>query len=298
MNFVVSLIMMKTIYYNDFNFFFFYSMIKIIFFFFLIFMQSDKCYAPEVCCAIPEVVPNPNTIFPKVTTPSKEYLPQTERTTTRYIPPVTQPPTKRPIVQPIPDDSSIIPVKRPNKPYQPQEYLPPKDDDISGSSSNTNPDVLRPVKKPQPRPNEPNLSPAPANELPTIVRPTEGISLPPSAACAAALKCTRIEYCSMTGMIVKTPIQVTPEQELFRVPMTDCRNAEEGFTGKCCRDPDYTDPWPVGQLGQYNASWFGDDGSYKSTSRGKYTHVQPVQPVRGGVCQPVYRDRVSFNLII
>lgn len=48
--------------------------------------------------------------------------------------------------------------------------------------------------------------------------------------------------------------------------MTDCRNPSTNQVGKCCRDPDYTDPWPVGRTGQYvpeelNAVF--DSGTYK-----------------------------------
>lgn len=94
-------------------------------------------------------------------------------------------------------------------------------------------------------------------------------------------------------MISKTAVQLSPEEEAFRVPMTDCRNNEEGFVGKCCRDPDYVDPWPVGQLGQYNPQILGfDDGSYKPNRRGQYTPVN-YDPVPAGTCQPVYRDRLS-----
>lgn len=48
--------------------------------------------------------------------------------------------------------------------------------------------------------------------------------------------------------------------------MTDCMDQSTRQIGKCCRDPDYVDPWPVGQLGQYNPQELGaafDDGSYR-----------------------------------
>lgn len=78
------------------------------------------------------------------------------------------------------------------------------------------------------------------------------------------MNCTEREFCSSTGVISKTPVVLTPEQELFRVPVTECRNPEKGFTGVCCRDPDYVDPWPVGMLGLYNPEILPfDDGSYK-----------------------------------
>lgn len=52
--------------------------------------------------------------------------------------------------------------------------------------------------------------------------------------------------------------------------MTDCLIKESGQPGKCCIDPDYTDPWPTGRTGQYvpeelNAVF--DDGSYRPNKR-------------------------------
>jgi hypothetical protein len=48
--------------------------------------------------------------------------------------------------------------------------------------------------------------------------------------------------------------------------MTDCTIPSTGQLGKCCRDADYTDPWPIGRLGQYNADELNavfDSGAYK-----------------------------------
>lgn len=82
--------------------------------------------------------------------------------------------------------------------------------------------------------------------------------------CAAALNCTEIEYCTASGVISKTPVVLTKDQEIFRVPLTDCQDPVKGIVGKCCRDPDYVDPWPVSQLGQYtDPKLFGDDGQYR-----------------------------------
>lgn len=63
--------------------------------------------------------------------------------------------------------------------------------------------------------------------------------------CPAAMNCTDIRFCGLDGFISKTPVDIPPERELYRMPLSDCRdpliNLEQG---KCCRDPDYVDPWP------------------------------------------------------
>lgn len=40
------------------------------------------------------------------------------------------------------------------------------------------------------------------------------------AGCAAALKCTAIEYCTAEGVISTSPVVLTREQESYRVPLT------------------------------------------------------------------------------
>ena len=77
------------------------------------------------------------------------------------------------------------------------------------------------------------------------------------------MNCTPAEYCDANGRISKTPQDTSYDR---RVPMTDCLIRETGQPGKCCIDPDYTDPWPTGRTGQYvpdelNAVF--DDGSYR-----------------------------------
>lgn len=63
--------------------------------------------------------------------------------------------------------------------------------------------------------------------------------------CPAAMNCTDIRYCGLNGFISNTPIDVLPDKELYRMPLTDCRDPSKGLeNGKCCRDPDYVDPWP------------------------------------------------------
>lgn len=42
--------------------------------------------------------------------------------------------------------------------------------------------------------------------------------------------------------------------------MQSCRNAETGVVGKCCRDPNYVDPWPTGNLPANYTGGFDEQG--------------------------------------
>lgn len=118
------------------------------------------------------------------------------------------------------------------------------------------------------------------------------------SACAAAMNCTKKEYCTAAATISKTPVVLTPDQELFRVPMTTCVIKETGEDGVCCRDLDYTDPWPTSVLGQYRPDLLGfDDGSYKpeasqrntikaAASQVRQTKVRPGTPLRAAASEP------------
>ncbi|KAJ8688452.1 hypothetical protein QAD02_024247 [Eretmocerus hayati] len=112
--------------------------------------------------------------------------------------------------------------------------------------------------------------------------------------CAAALICVEEQYCTMTGMISKTPLSLTEAQKSRQVPMVDCRNPDNGVEGKCCRDPDYVDPWPAGGLLPVNyTGGFDEKGfpSYLNLSKKK-----PTQPSKPGQPQP-QRPQAPLNLI-
>ena len=186
-------------------------------------------------------------------------------TTTRYVPQTTRynpPQTTRYV----PAASTTRFVQVTTKP--PNTYIPPQ----IGDASNTDENYVRPPTKPPVLEDE---LPAPDTTRPAFIRPsTEGPVLPPPVGCPAAMNCTEAQFCSAMGVISKTPIVLTPEQELFRVPTTPCRSPDKGFTGVCCRDPDYVDPWPVGQLGQYNPEILGfDDGSYKPATTNQVQRI-------------------------
>jgi hypothetical protein len=215
--------------------------------------QSDRCFAPEVCCRFGAArltsynYPKPDNSFAAAQQSStiltnEGYVVQ--KPSNQYLPVRPEPSNVVPVTR-LTTTTTTTTTRKPNL-----TYLPP-DEKI----------------------------PAPSNEKPSILRPIvqeTGISI--ASGCAAAMNCTPVEYCSATGVISKAPVILTPQQELFRVPMTDCRDPKTGASGKCCRDPDYVDPWPVGLLGQYNAEILGfDDGSYKPERRrrnpGKYVHA-------------------------
>ena len=68
----------------------------------------------------------------------------------------------------------------------------------------------------------------------------------PYPGCAAALKCVLEEFCSLEGVMVFEPVDLTPVQKQYRVPLMSCLNVETNRVGYCCRDPLYNDPWPAG----------------------------------------------------
>ncbi|XP_038219853.1 uncharacterized protein LOC119838111 isoform X1 [Zerene cesonia] len=117
-------------------------------------------------------------------------------------------------------------------------------------------------------------------------KPTPAVPFVPNeipAGCAAALKCTPVEFCTAEGVISNTSVILTRDQDAYRVPLTDCRDLETGRIGKCCRDPYYTDPWPTNQLGKWVPGVFGgNDGKYVPDSRGSSNNIRPVTPPTTG----------------
>ncbi|XP_055387830.1 inactive serine protease scarface isoform X2 [Condylostylus longicornis] len=152
---------------------------------------------------------------------------------------------------PPPGQALRQPVQTPRQPTS--GYIPPR----SPAGPTTGEGILSLPILPSKKPGQP-VRPVLSNDIPESQLPTK---------CAAALNCTRSEYCSATGVISDTPVVLSEDQEIYRVPMTSCYNPEEGFNGVCCRDPNYKDPWPASQLGQYKAELFGDTGAYKPSTR-------------------------------
>ncbi|KAJ8706430.1 hypothetical protein PYW08_011056 [Mythimna loreyi] len=219
--------------------------------------------------------------------PGVPYLPPLDTSTsgsnvvsTAYTPTFVS--TTRPFTTPRPV-TTPRPYTTPKPTYLPPlstkapEYLPPIDG-ITGSDSFQNPhyvdgqlilDETLPGRRPNTRP-----------------PPPQNVDVP--AGCAAALKCTPIEYCTAEGVISNTTVALTRDQEAYRVPLTDCKDLESGRIGKCCRDPYYTDPWPTNQLGKWVPGVFGgNDGKYVPDSRGS-SNNQPGVSVRPPVTGSVY----------
>ncbi|KAL7026801.1 hypothetical protein ACKWTF_005172 [Chironomus riparius] len=168
------------------------------------------------------------------------------------------------------------------------KYLPSFDD----QPTNEDPVFLKPTPQPATRPPPPPITtrrpqtPPPQPPRPTnLPRPIEPAPIVIPIGCSAALNCTRIEMCSAIGVISKTPVILTPEQQLFRVPLSECLHPQTKEQGVCCRDPDYTDPWPVGRTGQYVPDELNsvfDSGAYKpETTNVDIVRVKP--PTEGYV---------------
>lgn len=204
-------------------------------------------------------------------------------------PPPPPPTTTRPPPPP--------PTTRP--PFKGDEYIPPPRDNELPDSTNQNPNIYLPPAR-----DEGTDS---SDQNPSVLKPDRGEdqlapSIPgPPTQCPAATICTEIQFCTAEGVISKSPVILTRDQETYRVPLSECRNPERGFIGRCCRDPDYVDPWPTSILGQYNATILGfDDGSYKpDASENSIGRVQKGEgqlslPIPGQASQNTY-SRTPFQ---
>nr|KAF7423541.1 hypothetical protein H0235_008824 [Vespula pensylvanica] len=84
--------------------------------------------------------------------------------------------------------------------------------------------------------------------------------VPLQLGCAAALLCVEEQFCTKEGVISTQPITFTEKDILQRVPLSSCKNSENGIIGKCCRDPNYVDPWPTGNLPANYSGGFDEQG--------------------------------------
>ncbi|KAH8234319.1 hypothetical protein KR038_007691, partial [Drosophila bunnanda] len=249
----------------------------------------NRCYAPEVCCRMPSTTltedgyifnlpeknfplptnptvpalrttqasyrPQPSTSVP-ATRPTNEYLPPPQ-TTRRPIYQVPQT-TRRAVPQPPPTTPrAVTPPPQTQPAYRPQPTQPPQRPSTTRRPTN---EYLPPVSANEIPRYEPDRVPQPSNEKPVyrgedqlspqiFPSPQPGSVPKHYAKCASALVCTSENYCNAIGVLSETPVELSPMEAAFRVPLTDCLQAENGAPGKCCRDPNYVDPWPVNLAG-------------------------------------------------
>ncbi|XP_052842638.1 inactive serine protease scarface [Drosophila gunungcola] len=242
---------------------------------------SNRCSSPDVCCRMPSttltedgyifnlpdktfVLPT-NPTVPAIRTTQPAYNPQpttvvlAPRPTNEYLPPPT---TRRPSYEPVPTTRRPV-------------YQPPATATQLPRSSPTKSTQSKPRPQPTRRPGNEYLPPVSANEIPRfepdrvpqssnekpiyrgedqlspqIFPMVQSASTPKHfAKCASALVCSSESFCNAIGVLTDTPVELSPMEAAFRVPLTDCLQAENGTPGKCCRDPNYVDPWPVNLAG-------------------------------------------------
>ncbi|XP_011881510.1 PREDICTED: uncharacterized protein LOC105569558 isoform X2 [Vollenhovia emeryi] len=115
---------------------------------------------------------------------------------------------------------------------------------------------------------------APANSNPSVFQFTVHMG------CAAALLCVEEQYCTLEGTISPQPIVLTSKQILRRVPLSSCRISKTGAVGKCCRDPNYVDPWPTGNLPANYTGGFDEQGFPT------FLNIAKVRPPKKPATQP------------
>lgn len=194
--------------------------------------------------------------------PEPEYNPDASNDDVSKLKPSTQAPQPRPTQSTTTQRPYQQPSSTTQRPYQQpsttqRQYQQP--------SSTTQRQYQQPSTTQRP------YRPEPTNPRPIVSVEDDAVRIVPSA-CPAAMNCTKEEYCTAIGWISKEPVVLNDFQKTFRVPLTDCMISGTGELGKCCRDGDYTDPWPVGRTGQYVADELNavfDSGAYKPDRRGQ-----------------------------
>lgn len=170
---------------------------------------------PEVCCRVQEE-PRPT---PSVNVITYQPSPSTQRP---YVTQAVQ--TPRPIIT--------------KKPFIGKQYIPPRDNEVP-AGNNPIGQYLPPNRgedeKSEPIPNNSNDSPAQVKPPGQNVE-TESVKPLAQIQCPAATNCTEVQFCNSDGSISKTPVYLTPQEEAYRVPLSDCRDLSRGIDGKCCRD--------------------------------------------------------------
>lgn len=193
--------------------------------------------------------------------PETEYNPDASSDDASRLKPSTQAPTQRPTQRPTtprPTSAPITTTQRQNIPTTTQRTYQPSS--VQTTQRTYQPSTIQTTQ----RTYRPSVS---------VGDDALGIAsnIVPSS-CAAAMNCTKEEFCTAIGWISKEPVVLNDFQRSFRVPLTDCMIMPSRELGKCCRDGDYTDPWPVGRTGQYVADELNavfDSGAYKPDRQGQ-----------------------------
>ncbi|XP_017868615.1 PREDICTED: serine proteinase stubble [Drosophila arizonae] len=234
--------------------------------------RPNRCYAPQVCCRIPATTLSSTGYILTVpekgfTLPTNPTLPAVRVTQSTYRPQPTSTPAPRPTNQYLPPETTTRPTPTPT-PYRPVtttrrppiDYLPPVGvNEIPHREPRPTQPPTRYEPDRVPQPSNPNPVYRGEDQLSPQIFPTpKGFDNLPGtndvfpkhyAKCASALVCTPENYCNALGVLSETPLTLSAREAAFRVPLTDCLVPDSGAPGKCCRDPNYVDPWPVNPNG-------------------------------------------------
>lgn len=71
--------------------------------------------------------------------------------------------------------------------------------------------------------------------------------------------------------------------------LQSCRNPDNGVIGKCCRDPNYVDPWPMGNLPANYSGGFDEQGfpSYLNIAKTRPQKKTKVAPPPAKTFEPL-----------
>ncbi|XP_066586122.1 uncharacterized protein [Prorops nasuta] len=148
------------------------------------------------------------------------------------------------------------------------------------------------------------LPQAGAAKVPEVPAEASGSSLSPThlqLGCAAALLCVEERFCTLEGTISQEPVVINEKQLYRRVPLSDCRNPDNGVIGKCCRDLSYVDPWPAGNLPANYSGGFDEQGfpTFLNIAKTRPPTKKPLAPTKTVNFQPIKTapPRPSINVI-
>lgn len=87
---------------------------------------------------------------------------------------------------------------------------------------------------------------------------------------------------SVLLVLIQLPLKFSPFCILLKIyylyiVLKPCRNLENGIIGRCCRDPNYVDPWPTGNLPANYSGGFDELGfpTFLNTAKRSTTTEKP-----------------------